>query len=327
MIGPWGQPESVSGQVDPRDVRTGSSLRFQRRRSRTATPSSDTVGRPRAHIRYGVKRTSSNEESLADLGGKRSMPFVNLLGYRINRSGLEATATRCRDAVVRQERIHHVSLNAAKVVRARDDQALRAVLQAAQLVNADGQSLVWASRLLGDPLPERVAGIDLMFRLLEIAEAEGFRVYFLGARADVLDRALEDLRVVHPTLAIAGSHHGYFDAHENAEICNHINGANADILFVAMSSPRKEYWVAECGRMLEVPLIMGVGGALDVVAGAVARAPHWVQNAGFEWAFRLLQEPRRMWRRYLSTNLQFVGIVSAALAVRILQRFSADDSA
>ncbi len=225
--------------------------------------------------------------------------------------------------MVRGERIHHVSLNAAKVVRARDDQRLMAILQSAQLVNADGQSLVWASRLLGDPLPERVAGIDLMFRLLQIAEAEGFRVYFLGARAEILEQALANLRVLHPRLIIAGSHHGYFAAHEAAEVCKHINAAQADIVFVAMSSPGKEYWVSDHGQMLDVPLIMGVGGTLDVVAGVVARAPRWMQNAGLEWAFRLVQEPRRMWRRYLNTNVRFLGIVIAALATRILRRILA----
>jgi N-acetylglucosaminyldiphosphoundecaprenol N-acetyl-beta-D-mannosaminyltransferase len=263
------------------------------------------------------------ESGIERRGAGDSVPRVELLGHRIARSGLEATAVRCSEAVLRKERIHHVSLNAAKLVRARSDTRLLEILRRAEVVNADGQSLVWASRLLGDPLPERVAGIDLMSRLLEISEAEGFRVYFLGARASVLEQALENLRALHPRLTIAGSHHGYFDARESLDICEEINSARTDILFVAMSSPQKEYWVAEHESRLEVPLIMGVGGALDVAAGVVARAPQWAQTAGLEWAFRVLQEPRRMWRRYLSTNVRFLGIVVAALGGRILRRVGA----
>jgi len=263
---------------------------------------------------------AAREEPVADADATRSTQFVELLGCRIDRLGLDATAERCRDAVVRKERIHHVSLAAAKIIYARNDQRLAAILQEAQLVNADGQSVVWASRLLGDPLPERVPGIDLMLRLLEIAEAEAFRIFFLGARADVLAQALTNLRARHPRLMIAGSHHGYFDADSSEQICAGINMARPDILFVAMSSPQKEYWVGDYGPVLDVPVIVGVGGSLDVVAGVVRRAPRWIQRTGFEWAFRLLQEPRRLWRRYLFTNTQFVGIVAAAVARRTLGR-------
>jgi N-acetylglucosaminyldiphosphoundecaprenol N-acetyl-beta-D-mannosaminyltransferase len=243
--------------------------------------------------------------------------WVEILGHRIDRLGLEATAMRCREAVLQRERSHHVSLNAAKVVRATDDERLREILRSAQLVSADGQSIVWASRLLGERLPERVAGIDLMFRLLEIAEAEDFRVYFLGARVEVLASALGRLRDLYPRLVIAGAHHGYFAADDNALICERINEANPDVLFVAMSSPRKEYWVEESRSLLDVPLIVGVGGALDVVAGVVARAPAWMQRTGLEWFFRFVQEPRRMWRRYLFMNTRFVALVARALAARV----------
>ena len=225
---------------------------------------------------------------------------------------------RCRDAVVNRQRSHHVSLNAAKVVLARDDERLARILDAAPLVNADGQSVVWASRLLGAPLPGRVAGIDLMFRLLSIAEAEGFRVYFLGSRQDVLATAVERLRLQYPRLAIAGQHHGYFAASETEAVCAEINASNADMLFVAMSSPKKEYWVEEAGPLLDAPLIVGVGGSLDVVAGKVSRAPTWMQKAGLEWFFRFLQEPRRMWRRYTVTNVRFIALVAVAVSSRLL---------
>jgi exopolysaccharide biosynthesis WecB/TagA/CpsF family protein len=260
------------------------------------------------------------DASLRGSDTPRSTLSVELLGYRIDRLDLEATAQRCRDAILRKERVHHVSLAAAKAVNARDDGRLAQILGDAELVSADGQSLVWASRLLGKPLPERVPGIDLMLRLLEIAETEGFRVFFLGARADVLARALKNLRARHPRLIIAGSHHGYFDAETCENVCAEINQARPHILFVAMSSPRKEYWVSDYGSLLDAQVIVGVGGSLDVIAGVVHRAPRWVQRGGLEWAFRLLQEPRRLWRRYLFTNARFIGIVAAALVHRALER-------
>jgi N-acetylglucosaminyldiphosphoundecaprenol N-acetyl-beta-D-mannosaminyltransferase len=244
-------------------------------------------------------------------------PSVNVLGHRVDCLDLEATAMRCRDLVLGRQRSHHVSLNAGKVVLAQDDERLARILDAASLVNADGQSIVWASRLLGAPLPERVAGIDLMFRLLSIAEAEGFRVYFLGSRTDVLAAAIERLRKQYPSLRIAGSHHGYFGAAETASVCSGVNSSEADILFVAMSSPKKEYWVEEARPLLDVPLIVGVGGSLDVVAGKVARAPTWMQKAGLEWFFRFVQEPRRMWRRYLIANTRFVVLVARAVSLRV----------
>jgi N-acetylglucosaminyldiphosphoundecaprenol N-acetyl-beta-D-mannosaminyltransferase len=257
---------------------------------------------------------------LGDAGTPRSTPSVQVLGYRIDRLDLEETAQRCRDAIVRKERLHHVSLAAAKAVNARDDRRLAEILRDAELVSADGQSLVWASRLLGEPLPERVPGIDLMLRLLEIAETEGFRVFFLGARPDVLPRALTNLRARYPRLIIAGSHHGYFDPESCRDVCAEINHGRPHILFVAMSSPQKEYWVGDYGSMLDTQVIVGIGGSLDVLAGVVRRAPRWIQRAGLEWAFRLLQEPRRLWRRYLFTNARFIGIVAAALGRRALER-------
>src|SRR5436190_23881826 len=136
---------------------------------------------------------------------------AEVLGYEVDRAGLEETVQRCRALIAAGEPSHQVSLNAAKLVRARSDERLAEILHSADLLNADGESIVWASRLLGDPLPERVAGIDLMFRLLEVAEREGLGVFFLGGRAQVLARAVENVRASYPRLRIGGSHHGYFD--------------------------------------------------------------------------------------------------------------------
>ena len=238
---------------------------------------------------------------------------VELLGCRIDALDMEGTVRRCERFIAERSGAHQVSVNAAKLVALRSDSHLREIVTASPLVSADGQSVVWAARLLGRPLPGRVAGIDLMYRLLELAERKGYRVYFLGARAEILARAVERLRALHPNLMVAGSRDGYFSDDESDVIAAGIREAEPDILFVGMSSPRKEYWVAEHAEDLGVPFVMGVGGALDVVAGTTRRAPRWAQRIGMEWFVRFLQEPRRLFGRYARTNSIFVWLVAREL--------------
>jgi N-acetylglucosaminyldiphosphoundecaprenol N-acetyl-beta-D-mannosaminyltransferase len=245
---------------------------------------------------------------------------ARVLGCEIDRLDMEQTVALCERLIEQGSGAHHVSVNAAKLVAMHDDSRLAEIVGHAEIVNADGQSVVWASRLLRDPLPGRVAGIDLMERLLELAEQRGHRVYILGARDAVLERALAELRRRHPRLLITGARNGYFDDSESNEICAEIRAARPEVLFVAMSSPRKEYWLAEHGPSLDVPLVMGVGGSIDVVAGHVRRAPRWMQRAGLEWFFRFAQEPRRMGRRYVVTNTRFAAMLGAALVRRTVGR-------
>jgi N-acetylglucosaminyldiphosphoundecaprenol N-acetyl-beta-D-mannosaminyltransferase len=241
---------------------------------------------------------------------------VDVLGFQVERLSLDETAARLTASIREGKRVHHVSLNASKLVEARRDTHLAEVVRDADIVNADGQSIVWAARLLGDRLPGRVAGIDLMYRLLELAERENLGVFVLGARADILKQAIENLQVSYPKLRVVGCHDGYFDDAESDGICNEINAAEPTIVLIAMSSPRKELWAHAYRGRLNASLLIGVGGAIDIVAGATSRAPRWMQRAGLEWAFRLLQEPRRLGRRYLITNSRFIALVTAALVRR-----------
>jgi N-acetylglucosaminyldiphosphoundecaprenol N-acetyl-beta-D-mannosaminyltransferase len=241
---------------------------------------------------------------------------ADILGCRIDRLTMSETVHECERFILNGHSAQHVSVNAAKLVAMRDNPALREVIESASIVSADGQSIVWASRLLGDDLPERVAGFDLMHRLLALAADRGYRAYFLGARQQVLARAMERLRVLYPGLEIAGCHHGYFADSESDEICAEIRAASPHMLFVAMSSPRKEVWFAEHGATIQVPLTMGVGGSIDVVAGVTRRAPRWAQRAGLEWFFRLIQEPGRLGGRYLTTNGRFVALLAGEMIRR-----------
>lgn len=241
---------------------------------------------------------------------------VEVLGCPLDVITMEQSLARCEAAIASRRYLQHMSVNAAKLVALRDDPEMHRMIAACELITADGQSVVWAARLLGARLPERVAGIDLMTRLLEAADAKGYGVYVLGARREVLDAALQRLRERYPRLRLVGSHDGYYADGEAEEICEEIRASGADILFVAMSSPRKEYFLGERGAELGVPFAMGVGGSIDVIAGVTRRAPRVLQRAGLEWAYRLAQEPRRLARRYVVTNARFAWLVLKALITR-----------
>lgn len=244
------------------------------------------------------------------------MNRLEVLGCPLDAVTIEQAVARCEGAIASRRYLQHMSVNAAKLVALRDDPEMHRMIADCGLITADGQSVVWATRLLGGRLPERVAGIDLMTRLLEAADAKGYSVYVLGARRNVLDAALARLRERYPRLRVAGSRDGYYADAEAAEVCEEIRASGADILFVAMSSPRKEYFLGERGAALGVPFAMGVGGSIDVVAGVTRRAPRVLQRAGLEWAYRLAQEPRRLARRYITTNARFAWMVLWALVTR-----------
>jgi N-acetylglucosaminyldiphosphoundecaprenol N-acetyl-beta-D-mannosaminyltransferase len=250
---------------------------------------------------------------------RMTLDRANILDCAIDRLDMSQTLTRCREIIEQGTFVQQVSINAAKLVALRRDPDLRDVVNRCGLVNADGQAVVWASRLLGDPLPERVAGIDLMHALIAMAEREGYGVYILGARREVLETAIQRLREMHPGLRLVGYRDGYFTDDESPDVAAAIRDSGAQILFVAMSSPRKEHWIGEYGFTLNVPFVMGVGGSIDVVAGITRRAPRSWQRLGFEWLYRLFQEPGRMFRRYLATNIRFTILVAREMTARALR--------
>ncbi len=241
---------------------------------------------------------------------------VEVLGCEIDRFDTRETVRRCDDVIASRGFAQHICINAAKLVALSDDPQIRGIIERCDIVSPDGQSIVWASKLLGDPLPERVNGTELMFHLFELAQEKDYGVFILGAKEHVLERAVARLRASYPRLRIVGYRDGYFSDEEGADVAEQVRDARPDILFVAMSSPRKEYWLGEHARTLGVPFVMGVGGSIDVVAGETRWAPPWMRRAGLEWLFRLLQEPRRMWRRYLVTNARFLGLLGRELVRR-----------
>jgi N-acetylglucosaminyldiphosphoundecaprenol N-acetyl-beta-D-mannosaminyltransferase len=227
---------------------------------------------------------------------------------------------RIDKAIFNRERLRIGVVNVAKLVHMRHDPTLRSDVLSCDLVLADGLPVVWASRLLSRPLPERVAGIDLMFEMLRRGDVKGYRVYCLGATQDVLAAAVDRITAVYPHLRVVGYRHGYFSRQEEPAIVAAIAGAKPDIVLVGMSSPKKEQFLARWSDQLVAPVCHGVGGSFDILAGKVRRAPLAWQRLGLEWLYRVKQEPRRLWRRYLVTNSQFCAIVVGELIRRYLLR-------
>ncbi len=240
---------------------------------------------------------------------------MEILGYPMLAATMDEAVQLCRTAIVEQRPVQVGVLNAAKVVNARHDEGLHAAMLSCDVILADGQSVVWASRMLGRPLPERVAGIDLFLRLLELADVEHRSVYLLGATPEVVARVADVMRTQYPGARLVGYRDGYFD--DEASVAQDIAAARPDMLFLGMTSPKKEKFLERYQPLMKVPVTHGVGGSFDILAGVTKRAPERWQRAGMEWAYRLVQEPRRMWKRYLRTNVLFSLMVARELLSRI----------
>jgi len=237
---------------------------------------------------------------------------VIVAGCPVDALTFEETLAEVDRLVASHTPVQHCVINASKAVLMHKDDRLRHIVSSCALINADGQSIVWASRLLGQPVPGRVAGVDLFQALLSVSEERGYSIYLLGATQEVIDAVVARVRREHPRLRVGGARNGYWHVGESPEIVEAVRASAAHILFVGMPSPRKEYWLAENLEALSVPFCMGVGGSFDVYAGIVRRAPLWLQRLGMEWAYRFAQEPGRMWKRYLLGNLEFARLVYEA---------------
>ena len=246
---------------------------------------------------------------------------AELLGLSFDTVTMDAAVARCV-ALCHAPRASHIvtTANASHLCMMRSDPELAMACRAGHLTVADGMSVVWALRASGQPVPERVAGVDLMARLIAVAAEQRLRIYFLGAKREVVTALVEWSRTTYPGIEIAGFRDGYFRPEDHRQIVDEIRESGAHMLFIGMPTPFKEVWSARYSQDLQVPVIMGVGGSFDVLAGFIKRAPRWMQSLGLEWSWRLLMEPRKLWKRYLTTNGEFIWLAGREIVARRLGR-------
>lgn len=231
-----------------------------------------------------------------------------ILNTYVNAISLDETLDEIEKIIARGVPTQHVVINASKVNLMEADPELASIVNECPLINADGASIVWAAKKLGVPLRERVTGIDLFQRLVGLASEKGYRIYLFGAKEEVVTKVKAIFEDRYPGIQIVGYRNGYFTEADEPQIVSDMADSGADMMFVAFSSPKKEYWVHKYIDQIGIPFVMGVGGSFDVVAGVTDRAPTWMQEHGLEWFFRFIQEPGRLWKRYIIGNLKFVAL-------------------
>lgn len=239
---------------------------------------------------------------------KKKSTRYKIMNTYVNAVSMDETIRRVEKIIEKRKPTQHVVINASKVNLMEDDPELRRIVNSCPLINADGASIVWAAKKLGVPLKERVTGCDLFQELVRVASEKGYKIYLFGAKEEVVTKVKAIYEEQYPGIQIAGYRNGYFTEADEPEIVKNMAESGADMMFVAFSSPKKEYWVNKYIDQLNIPFIMGVGGSFDIVAGVTERAPKWWQDHGLEWFYRFIQEPRRMWKRYIIGNAKFVGL-------------------
>jgi N-acetylglucosaminyldiphosphoundecaprenol N-acetyl-beta-D-mannosaminyltransferase len=245
---------------------------------------------------------------------------VELLGTQVDRVPLDAIGAWITAFIESGQPHQIVTANLDFIAVARKRPPFAKVIAEAALVVCDGKPLVWAARLQGSPIPARVTGMDLVLHAAKLSTARGYRLFLLGAAPGVAERAALKLMELFPGCQIAGTYsppEGEFSPAENARMVEMVRAARTDALFVALGAPKQDEWIKAHLEELQVPLCAGIGGVFNFLAGETRRAPVWMQQAGLEWAFRLMQEPSRLWRRYLVNDLPiFFELLMGQLANR-----------
>jgi N-acetylglucosaminyldiphosphoundecaprenol N-acetyl-beta-D-mannosaminyltransferase len=235
---------------------------------------------------------------------------VSFLGIPVDCISMQETISIIDEAIQEDRKISHVVINAGKVVAMQNDKQLFESVVSCDIINADGQSIVWAARLLGKHIPERVTGSDLMPKLVKLASEKAYKCFFLGAKEEIVSKVTRIYREQYGEDIIVGYRNGYFNSEEEEQVALQISKSNAQLLFVAITTPKKENFLYKYKEILQnINFTMGVGGTFDIISAYTKRAPLWMQNLGLEWFFRLIMEPRRMWKRYLVGNSIFIWLV------------------
>lgn len=235
---------------------------------------------------------------------------VDLLGFQMDNLSMKETIDLVDETIINKKSITLTDINAGKIIQINEDPKLRSLVMKSDIIQVDGQAVIWASKVLEKPLKERVAGIDLVENLIELAHRKKYKVFFFGAQEEVVQKTVDKFVSKYSKNILAGYRNGYFKKEEAPQIATEIANSGANLLFVAITSPIQEEFLIENREILEpINFKMGVGGSFDVFSGKSKRAPVWMQNAGLEWFYRFAQEPRRMWKRYLVGNSKFIFLV------------------
>ena len=234
------------------------------------------------------------------------MKSFTMMGVRIDPLTMAETVAATEKFVRDKKPLHLMGVNADKLNQCATDEAIKKIVNESEIINADGASVVLAARYLGYSVPERVAGIDLMQKLLHLANEKGYSVYFFGAKEEVLTDMLAIFKKDFPNLRVVGHRNGYFSAEEEEAIQEDIREKKPDFVFVGITSPKKEYLIQKFMENGVNSVFMGVGGSFDVLSGHIKRAPMWMQKANLEWLFRVANEPKRLFKRYFVGNATFI---------------------
>lgn len=234
---------------------------------------------------------------------------ITILNTTIDVLTVRETIDLVEEYVKSKTPLHLMGVNADKINEVNENELMKKIVNSCGIINADGASVVLASKYLDIPLPERVAGIDLMQDLVKLSEEKGYSIYLLGAKQEVVEKTAIVLKERHPKLIIKGIHNGYFKEDKWKEVSTELKKAKPDFVFVGITSPMKEYLIEYLQNDGNKCVFMGVGGSFDVISGSIPRAPKWMQKCNLEWLFRVMQEPKRLFKRYFFGNKKFIKAV------------------
>jgi len=224
----------------------------------------------------------------------KTIPKVHIFGIPFSKMGMKDTVQYLTDRINAREQTHIITANPIMVMSALEQPTYKEMMLKSDIIVPDGAGIVWAAQKGGDPVAERVTGIELLHGLLKVGEEHHWKVYLLGTTQEIIEAAAQSLQMQYPQVRIVGCRNGYFNAAEDDEVIASIAELQPDLLFVARGAETQEPWIVKHRKALGVPLIMGVGGSFDVISGKLKRAPEWIQQLRIEWLFRLLQEPKRL---------------------------------
>ena len=248
-----------------------------------------------------MENATINQEKI--LGRNKRIIILNTIIDVLN---INETIELVEKYVETKTPLHLMGVNADKINEVNQNEKMKKIVNSCGIINADGASVVLASKYLKKPLPERVAGIDLMMDLIKLSANKKYSIYLLGAKQEVVEKTEDVLKTKFPNLIISGIHNGYFKKEEWKDISKELKDKKPDFVFVGITSPIKEYLIEYLQNDGNNCVFMGVGGSFDVISGNIPRAPKWMQKMNLEWLFRTMQEPKRLFKRYFVGNRVFI---------------------